>query len=63
MPLTALAPKVVSQPRMLGVAPLTATIYRARWDFLCKAGWDGTCRQFVLKLDDLTVHRANFEFK
>ena len=26
-------------------------------------GWDGTCRQLVLRLDDLTVHRANFEFK
>ena len=25
--------------------------------------WSGTCRQFVLKLDDFTVHRANFTFK
>lgn len=25
--------------------------------------WSGTCRQFVLGLDDGTVHRATFEFK
>jgi len=24
--------------------------------------WDGTCRQLVVKLDDGTYHRANFEF-
>lgn len=25
--------------------------------------WQGTCRQFILKLDDGTYHRANFAFK
>jgi hypothetical protein len=25
--------------------------------------WAGTCRQLVLKLDDGTYHRANFEFR
>jgi len=25
--------------------------------------WKGTCRQFTMKLDDGTVHRANFKFK
>jgi hypothetical protein len=24
--------------------------------------WSGTCRQFVLELDDGTVHRADFRF-
>jgi len=25
--------------------------------------WSGTCRQLVVKLDDGTFHRANFNFK
>jgi hypothetical protein len=25
--------------------------------------WSGTCRRFVVRLDDGTVHRADFAFK
>lgn len=34
--------------------------YRYQWD--TDPAWAGTCRQFVLELDDRSVHRANFQF-
>jgi hypothetical protein len=33
------------------------------YDWGTMSAWSGTCRQFVMKLNDGTVHRANFIFK
>lgn len=38
-----------------------ADLYTYVWKTL--KGWAGTCRQLVLKLDDESFHRANFQFK
>jgi dipeptidyl aminopeptidase/acylaminoacyl peptidase len=36
---------------------------RYEYDWATISAWSGTCRQFVMKLKDGTVHRANFTFK
>jgi predicted extracellular nuclease len=47
-------------------APLSALLYDARTDtyvdvWQTERSWAGTCRQLIVKLDDGSVHRANFQ--
>jgi Tol biopolymer transport system component len=56
---------ILEQTATAGDSGLSYDAATGQYTYVWKTekGWDGTCRQFVLKLDDLTVHRANFEFK
>jgi predicted outer membrane repeat protein len=40
-----------------------ATSERYTYTWKTKKAWSGTCRQLVVKLDDGSVHRANFKFR
>jgi Tol biopolymer transport system component len=40
-----------------------ATTGRYTYVWKTQKAWSGTCRQLVVKLDDGSVHRANFKFK
>ncbi len=47
--------------------PISALLYDARTDtyvyvWQTERSWAGTCRQLIVKLDDGSVHRANFQF-
>jgi hypothetical protein len=40
-----------------------ATTERYIYAWKTKKAWEGTCRQLVVKLDDGSVHKANFKFR
>jgi hypothetical protein len=40
-----------------------ATTERYTYAWKSKKAWSGTCRQLVVKLDDGSVHRANFKYR
>jgi hypothetical protein len=40
-----------------------ATTERYTFTWKTQKAWSGTCRQLVVKLDDGSVHRANFRFR
>ncbi len=40
-----------------------AATERYTYAWKTKGAWEGTCRKLVVKLDDGSVHRANFKFK
>jgi hypothetical protein len=40
-----------------------ATTERYAYAWKTREAWSGTCKQLVVKLDDGSVHRANFKFR
>jgi Tol biopolymer transport system component len=54
----------IEQTATAGESGLSYDADAGRYAYVWKTekGWSGTCRQFVLALDDGTVHRANFRF-
>jgi dipeptidyl aminopeptidase/acylaminoacyl peptidase len=55
----------IEQTATAGESGLSYDADAGRYAYVWKTekGWSGTCRQFVLALDDGTVHRANFRFR
>jgi Tol biopolymer transport system component len=56
---------VLEQTATAGDSGLSYDAATGEYTYVWKTGkaWAGTCRQFVLKLDDSTLHRASFTFK
>jgi uncharacterized repeat protein (TIGR03803 family) len=61
---TAAHVKSVDEAGAVGTSGLTydATSDRYHYSWKTQKGWAGTCRQFVLRLDDGSTHVANVEF-
>jgi Tol biopolymer transport system component len=55
----------IEQTATAGDSVLSYDATTGRYVYAWKTGkaWSDTCREFVMKLDDGTVHRATFEFK
>ncbi len=55
----------IEQNEIAGGSGLSYDAMTGRYVCVWKTGraWSGTCREFVLELDDGTAHRANFEFR
>jgi Tol biopolymer transport system component len=55
----------IEQTTTAGESGLSYDTETGRYVYVWKTdkAWSGTCRQFVMRLDDGTVHRADFEFK
>lgn len=55
----------IEQTETAGDSGLSYDAATNRYAYVWKTNraWSDTCREFVMKLDDSTVHRASFEFK
>ena len=55
----------VEETTTAGSSSLTYNAESGRYHYVWKTAneWSSSCRQFVMKLDDGSVHRANFRFK
>ena len=55
----------IEETASAGASGLTYDAASDEYTYVWKTekAWSDTCRQFVLKLDDGTYHRANFEFR
>jgi hypothetical protein len=55
----------VEETTTAGASTLVYSVATGRYHYVWKTAgeWSGTCRQFVMKLTDGSVHRANFKFK
>jgi hypothetical protein len=55
----------VEETTTAGSSSLTYDAESGRYHYVWKTSgeWSSSCRQFVMKLDDGSVHRANFRFK
>ncbi len=55
----------IEQTVSAGESGLAYDAATARYGYACKSSkaWGDTCRQLVIKLDDGTVHEANFGFR
>jgi Tol biopolymer transport system component len=55
----------IKQTMSAGVSTLSYDAATDSYTYVWKTekAWAGTCRQFTMKLDDGTVHQANFKFK
>lgn len=55
----------VEQTATAGDGGLSYDATTSQYVYVWKTGkvWSDTCRELVVKLDDGTVHKANFEFK
>jgi len=55
----------IEQTVTTGASNISYDVATGQYTYVWKTrkAWKGTCRQFTMKLDDGTVHRANFKFK
>src|SRR5215203_3315723 len=55
----------IEQTVSAGASNISYDVATGQYIYVWKTtkAWKGTCRQFTMKLDDGTVHRANFKFK